>query len=520
VPEPEPAAPHESTRDTRHDPLRDHRLRGWLIAAGVTVLAALLRAPGLARPHKLVFDETYYVKDAWTLMHQGFAAVWPDKINPAFESGHVFTYFDRASYVVHPQIGKWLIAIGLKIFGAQDAVGWRFSSLIAGVLLVLLVTRIGRRLMRSDVLGAVAGLLVALDGLAIVHSRTGLLDGFLATMVTGAFGALLIDRDRTARRLEALGSSARWGRFGPHLGLRGWRLTAGVLLGLSCGIKWSGIWFVAVFGLLSVGWDAAARRRAGVPSWWLGTLLRDALPAFGSLVGVSVVTYVAGWFSWFRTPGSYMHTWAVQHPGEGVTWLPDSLRSWVQYHADMWEFHTHLTTPHDYAGPAWGWLIQWRPTSFFYETPEPAQQLCGTSRCSQAITSLGNPIIWWLATVALVACVWWAIRRRDRVAAAVVAGVAAGWLPWFIFPDRTIFTFYAIVMLPFLAIGLAWAGWRFLGMHEPGARFGDARLRRRVIVIVAGALIVVITAFYYPIWTAMVVPFKFWQLHMWLPSWV
>jgi dolichyl-phosphate-mannose--protein O-mannosyl transferase len=116
--------------------------------------------------------------------------------------------------------------------------------------------------------------------------------------------------------------------------------------------------------------------------------------------------------------------------------------------------------------------------------------------------------------------VWWAIRYRDRVATVVVAGVAAGWLPWFIFPDRTIFTFYAIVMLPFLAMGLAWAGWRFLGMHEPGAHFRDARLRRRVIVSVAGALIVVVTAFYYPIWTAMVVPFKFWQLHMWLPSWV
>lgn len=500
--------------------LRAHRLRGWLIAAGVTLLAAALRLPGLGRPHSLVFDETYYVKDAWTLLRLGYPAVWPEDPNPRFEAGHVDIYSTQASYVVHPQVGKWFIAIGEWFVGVQNPVGWRISAAVAGILLVLVVTRVGRRLMRSDALGAVAGLLVALDGLAIVQSRTGLLDGFLALTVTAAFGALLIDRDRTAERLERLGAQVRWGPFGPHLGLRGWRLTAGVLLGLSCGIKWSGIWFVAGFGLLSVGWDAMARRRVGVPRWAVGTLLRDSVPAFVSLVLVAGATYVASWFRWFSSPDSYMHTWAVRHPGEGVTWLPDTLRSWVQYHAQMWDFHTHLTTPHDYAAKAFTWMIQWRPTSFFYESPEPAQQACGSDHCSQAITSLGNPLIWWLGCIAVVAAIVWIVRRRDAIFAATLTGLAAGWLPWFLFPERTIFTFYAIVMLPFVALTLTWAGARFLGLDDPDAAFGDAARWRQVTVGVAGALIVLVTAFFYPIWTAMVVPFWFWQLHMWMPSWV
>ncbi len=497
--------------------LREHRLRGWLVAVAVTVVAAALRLPGLGRPHELVFDETYYVKDAWTLMHLGYEAQWPEEPNPDFEAGRVDGYLDEASYVVHPQVGKWIISLGMRLLGAESSVGWRLSSAIAGIVAVFLLTRIARRLFRSDALGAAAGLLMALDGLAIVHSRTALLDGVLMPLLLAGFGALLIDRDRTAERLDRLVAGGV-GALGPPLGLRGWRVVAGVLLGLACGVKWSAIYFIAVFGLLTVGWDAAARHRAGLRRWWQGALLRDAGPAFLSLVGVAAVVYVAGWASWFRTPGAYGRSWAARHPGEGVTWLPDLLRSWVHYHAQMWDFHTHLTSEHSYAAKAIGWLIQWRPTSFFYESPEPAQQMCGADKCSQAVTSLGNPLIWWLGTVAVVFALWWIVRRRDGIALAAVSGLLAGWVPWLFYWDRTIFTFYAIVMLPWLAMTLTWAGARFLRLHDPDA--GPAPVWRVRAVIAAGVLIVLVTVFYYPIWTAMVVPYRFWQLHMWLPSWI
>src|SRR5690606_20696178 len=42
--------------------------RGWLGPVLMGVLAALLRLPGLGRPHALVFDETYYAKDGLALL--------------------------------------------------------------------------------------------------------------------------------------------------------------------------------------------------------------------------------------------------------------------------------------------------------------------------------------------------------------------------------------------------------------------------------------------------------------------
>ena len=55
------------------------RLRVWLWGApiAVTLLAAILRLWNLGAPHTLVFDETFYVKDAWTLVNLGYEAKWP-----------------------------------------------------------------------------------------------------------------------------------------------------------------------------------------------------------------------------------------------------------------------------------------------------------------------------------------------------------------------------------------------------------------------------------------------------------
>ena len=491
---------------------------GWLAALGVTGVAAALRLPGLDRVPELVFDETYYVKDAWTLLNLGYEAQWGEEPDVAFEAGQVDGYTDVASYVVHPPVGKHLIGIGLRLLGAQDPVGWRLGAALAGIVSVLLLTRIARRLFGSTALGVVAGLLLAVDGAAIVHSRTSLLDGFLMMFVLAAFGALLIDRDQARERLARSTAPPRAARrWGPDLGLRPWRLAAGVLLGLAIGTKWSGVWFLAAFGLLTVAWDASARYRAGVRHWWQATALHDAVPAFVSLVPVAALTYLASWFSWFRSPDAYGRHWAQDHPGEGITWLPDALRSLAKYHQDMWSFHTTLTDDHSYASHPISWIVPWRPTAFFYASPEPAQQACAADRCSQTVTSLGNPVLWLLAAIAVIACVWWALRRRDGVAGAVLTGIAAGWLPWFGYAQRTIFAFYAIAFLPWLVLAVTWSGARLLA-------WGDADpVRRRAVRTVLAVLAAAVLAtswYFYPLWTGHVITFRSWQLHQWLPSWV
>ena len=128
--------------------------------------------------------------------------------------------------------------------------------------MVLLIIRIVRRMTRSTLIGAIAGILLIVDGVTFVSSRLGMLDIFLAFFVLAALGCLVVDRDQVRERMAKVYEEGRIGdsAWGPRLGFRWWRFGAGILLGLACGTKWSGMYFILFFGLLSVAFDLSARR--------------------------------------------------------------------------------------------------------------------------------------------------------------------------------------------------------------------------------------------------------------------
>ena len=157
----------------------------WLVTAVITAIAAILRLAGLSQPKGYIFDEVYYPTDAWDMLQHGVE--WDEKTN-------------GPAYVVHPPLGKWLIALGEKAFGNHE-LGWRFPAAIAGTLMILILIRVAYRMFHSVVLAGTAGLLMTLDGFQLVLSRTSLLDIFLGLFVEATFAALLLDRDHYRRRL-------------------------------------------------------------------------------------------------------------------------------------------------------------------------------------------------------------------------------------------------------------------------------------------------------------------------------
>ncbi len=513
-------------------PMPDDRAVSWWLTIAITALAAVLRFVDLARPNAVAFDETYYMKDAFSLLRWGYERGFVEGANEKILAGDgswrtldVFT--DKAAFVVHPPVGKWTIALGEYAFGLTPF-GWRVMMAVLGTLSVLLTVRIARRLTRSTLIGATAGFLLAIDGMSIVLSRTALLDMTLAFWALAAFGFLLLDRDRTRRRLAervrgfaddksallALGSGT-----GPRTGLRPWRWAAGFALGMACATKWSGIWFLVAFGILTVVWDVGMRRVVGVHTHRavVGAAVEGVL-AFVAMVGVAVVVYVASWSGWFLTDGGYDRNWAAgvaASPGFG--WVPDAFRSLWHYHAEMLNFHTNLTSPHSYQSNAWSWLLQTRPTSFYYEDFARGEMGCTVSKCSAEVLALGNPIIWWAGTVALFHQSWRWFARRDWRSGAIVLAILAGWLPWLGFQGRTIFTFYAVAFVPFLCIAVALMLGAILGKAD------DPPRRRTVGAAAVGSIVLLAVAcswFFYPIWTGELIPYDAWHIRMWFPTWV
>ncbi|WP_242676513.1 phospholipid carrier-dependent glycosyltransferase, partial [Streptosporangium minutum] len=182
-------------------------LWGWLGPLLVAAFGAILRFSNLGRPNAVMFDETYYAKDAWALINFGAernALKDADKLLMQ-KSTEIWQQcapaeIDKcASYVVHPPLGKWMIGVGEQVFG-MTPFGWRFAGALVGVVSILILARTARRMTRSTMLGCLAGFLLSIEGLHLVLSRTALLDIFLMFFVLAGFACLVVDRDRARGR--------------------------------------------------------------------------------------------------------------------------------------------------------------------------------------------------------------------------------------------------------------------------------------------------------------------------------
>ncbi len=423
------------------------------MAAIAPILIALasfvLRIINLGLPKGFIFDEVYYVDGARDLLKYG---VEVNGANPEF--------------IVHPPVGKWLIAGGIELFGDSEF-GWRFASAVFGTLLILLFARLIHVLFYSPLLTALGAALMALDGLLLVHSRTALLDLFLTFFTV--LGVLLWYRNR--------------------------HIWAGIAFGLAIGCKWSAIYFVAVIGLIAVYQILASRD--------IRKSIKPIVAKFAQYGLLPVLVYILTWTGWF-----------ISNRGWSRQWSSNPFISWLHYHSEMLNFHTGLTEKHPYEANPWSWLVMGRPTSFFYESP----QGCGAKDCAQEVLALGTPILWWVGTIALAVVVGYWIKslihhRVDSAANIVVLGIAAGYLPWFAMQQRTVFSFYAIIIEPFMIVAIVYCAKLLLG----------SGLKPAVSQSIVGgifALIVLCFIFFIPLFTGQIITYEDWRVRMWFESWI
>lgn len=462
-----------------------NRFGPWAVIA----LAAFLRLWQLGYPSKLVFDETYYVKDAWTLWSTGSEKAWPTDPNTAFEAGQVNNFLSDPSFVVHPPLGKWLIGLGMWLFGADSSFAWRISTALLGIAAVAVLMAVAKLLFKSQGWAIAAGFLFAIDGHAIVLARTALLDSTLMFFVLLAFYFLL--KDQNLRNIDKL------------VWFRPWLLAAGLSLGAATAVKWSGLYFLAAFGLYVVISEAIARKAAGQSDWIFAGLIKQGLAKFLMLVPTAFVIYLLSWTGWILSAGGYDRN-------STDNWFS----SLIEYHKAAYGFHVGLSTPHSYASNPLSWLFAIRPTSFFYEAIKYGENGClSADGCSSAITALGNPFIWWPAAASLFFVAIWYLKTRERLAGLILLGIAGGYVPWIFYLQRTTFQFYSIAFLPWMILALI-----FVARHYVNTAARPVRAQGLFYAYLGLALAG--TLFFLPIWIGTWTPYWYWHLHMWIPSWI
>lgn len=478
----------------------------WLATGFIFILAAITRFWNISHPTDKgtpIFDEKHYAPQSYNVSVMGVEE------NPAY------------GLVVHPPVAKQIEAIGQFFFG-YSPLGWRFMAAVLGIATIVITMRMARRITRSTQLGVLAGVLLTVDGVFFITSRIGMLDIFQVFFIVAAAAALLVDRDQANARMHQAYLEGRTKAldFGPRLGFRWWRLIAGVSLGLATGVKWSGLYYIAFFGFMSVMFDLARRRRYGVRRPVVGTLVMDTPPALFAIVGVGLAAYFFSWMGWIRSENAvYRHMIGTKIGPDGpFAWVPESLRSMWYYNSSVLEFHNSLSTSngnrHPWESKPWAWPMSLRPMLYYYEGGDEVTG-CGEEKCVEAILLVGTHAIWWLAIPVLAWAAWRAVANRDSRYVYPLVGYAAGFVPWLITFDRQMYFFYASALVPFFVILLV------LALGEIAGKSSDTAERRKLgLVVVALYMGVVVANFVwiYPILSGSPISEAQWQNFQVLPS--
>ncbi|PFG26972.1 dolichyl-phosphate-mannose--protein O- mannosyl transferase [Corynebacterium renale] len=469
-----------------------------------------------------VFDEKHYVPQGYDMVRS-----WINPLLGGIESNPGY------GLVVHPPLGKRLLALGEFVFGYSPW-GWRVMTALCGTLTILAIMALARELSQSWEIAAFAGIIAICDGVLLVSARFGMLDIFQVTFIVAAAWMLACDRNQVIDRFHdhvpglPAGGWATYG--GPRIGFRWWRFGAGIMLGAAMSVKWSGLYYIIFFLIASLVGDVLIRRRYGAPRPWSGMFARDCIPATASLAVLPGALYLWSWRSWFASETAVYRHATETGQVSADSWLrslplPDSLINWLYYHFSVLEFHSSLTTSgghsHPWDSKPWSWLVAGRPVLYLSSTDVD----CAVGTCRRMIYLFGTPIIWWLTIPILLWGLWRLIGRRDGRFAVPVVAFAAGFIPWLIGYDRQMYFFYATALVPFTIVLLALAlgfvqgrgsviPWRWLQRLAGGPmRWGTF-----AVIVYLGAVVAMFAAFS-PILYGYLIPEAYYNQLMWLPSW-
>lgn len=357
----------------------------------------------------------------------------------------------------HPPFGKMLIAVGMLIFG-YNSLGWRFIPLLFGLQSICLAYWLGRVVFGSKRAGWMAAAFMAADGFFISYSRSGLLDGMMISFML-------------------------WGMVAA-VGARTWRgvLAAGVLIGLSTSVKWSG-------------------SMTAIPAA-VGILMMRRVSIFAVLwLGVIPIVHTLLWMGALRLTGKAsdpVSTWKV-------------IIGLYKHHLDLGHYKNDLSSPW------YGWPILMHPVVIKTST---------SGLKSRYSSSVGNLISWATSDLLLVAIpittLVVAIRSRLRrywltiLDAPTMRGVLLMLVGWFAF------------MAPWLATRSTRGNYTFSHYYLPCYAFllvmlGGlaARLERsypKVITVYVG-LVLAMAIFFAPVWGELALSAKAANLRLWFPSW-
>ncbi len=401
---------------------RWQRAAPWLIVA----LAFALHAAWFNHPLQVVFDEVYFPRMGMSYLDGSW-------------------YFD-----LHPPLAKLLLGSVAWLLGLDPSFSWATNMLpfpdpayallrlpvhATGVLLPLVLYAIARELNLSVFAATVVGLLAALDNALLTITRIAVTDGFLLLFGFGALWAYL--------RHQRSGS---W-----------WLLVAAALLaGAALAVKWTGLSFIGLIGVMELVRLWRERRPAGLARLALLGLLPAAVYVGSFALHFALLDRVGR-----EAPTGLSPAFMATLKGTAESADPNQRRAGfverlVEIHHVIVNTQRTLTARHPYASRWYDWPFMMRSVDYWAQYHPTT-----LSR----IFLIGNPAVWWATGYAILYLLvnfvpkLPALLTRTQPPPArfpellVVGGYLANMLP-FVPIERVMFLYHYLPALCFALLGL------------------------------------------------------------------
>jgi dolichyl-phosphate-mannose-protein mannosyltransferase len=443
----------------------------------IFTISIVLRFWGLGRFNSFVFDEVYYAKFANNYL-----------TNTKFFNSH-------------PPLSQYLIAIGIWIGDrlpiGQDNVNtltgslhttfsYRWMNALFGSIMLPVVAALAYQLSQQMSYAFLATLFISLDGLFLIESRYALNNIYLVFF--GLLGQLLV--------LIASNHSGNHRLF--------LTIAAGISFGASVACKWNGLWFllgIYILLILAKAWQVVKsdQHTADTNSLFDRLAKIPTLEIINSFIIVPLVTYSLLWIPHL-----------IQNPQPNFT---D-----VQWR--ILNYHEHIgngAKVHPYCANWYTWPLLMRPLAYYFLEYKPNYYY--------DVHAMGNPVLWWLALVAIFGSMWLIIKNFglapirelniDRIAIPLfmVTNYAANLLPW-VKVTRCLYIYHYMGAVLFAIMGLAW--WVDLGLRSSSKLWQVASLT--TIFSVAASFV-----FWLPIFLGLSIEktdlsYRLW--HFWIFNWI
>ncbi len=134
--------------------------------------------------------------------------------------------------------------------------------------------------------------------------------------------------------------------------------------------------------------------------------------------------------------------------------------------------------------------------------------------CVRTISALGTPLLWWMGSASFVVGFVHFIKERRLCFVVCFLGVISSWIPWVVSGREFVFTYYALVLIPFLVIHLSLMTTRGRGKNGRCTRGNNLGAIIIIVIITVADFL-----FMYPLYSAQLIPEASWLMRLWLPGW-